>query len=86
MNYSLGFFSIVMLYDETYTMYCSVFLAYSVLNKNIVSIYFLRSSSFLSGVCKAQYEDLALGHEFYYLWFFVRQIANVPGPNFFAFL
>ena len=32
------------------------------------------------------YGDLALGHEFCYLWFFVRRTANIPGPNFFAFL
>ena len=44
-----------MLYDETHTMCCSLFLAYTAPYENIVSIYFLCSSFFLSGVCNAQY-------------------------------
>ena len=75
-----------MLYDENHTMYCSLFLAYTAPYENIVSIFFLCSSSFLSGVCNVQYGDLALGHELYYLWFFFRQTANIPGPDIFTFL
>ncbi|KAL8572343.1 hypothetical protein ACOMHN_019283 [Nucella lapillus] len=64
-----------MVYDETHTMCCSLFLAYTAPNENTVGIYFLCSCScllsampsmeifplflFLSAVCNAQYGDLS---------------------------